>query len=70
MSCGTEILPYARFGGDKFLVAGEDDGTVLFVGEVEEVVGVVRTLLFRGSMLWSVLLRGRWWRKKWQNRAP
>ena len=37
----TEILPYARFGGDEFLVAGEDDGTVLFVGEVEEVVGIV-----------------------------
>ena len=37
----TEILLYARFGGDQSLVAGEDDGTVLFVEEVEEVVGIM-----------------------------
>ena len=41
ISCGTEILPYARFGGDVFLVAGEDDGTVLFVEKVEGIVEVV-----------------------------
>ena len=40
-SHGSEILPYARFDGNKFLVAGGNDGTVLFVGEVEEVMGIV-----------------------------
>ena len=34
-------MPYARFGGDESLVAREDDGTVLFVGEVEEFAGIV-----------------------------
>ena len=39
------------------LVAGEYDETVLFVGEFEEVVGV-ENIFFRGSMLWSAVLRG------------
>ena len=48
VSRGTEILPYVRFGGSEFLVAGEDDVTVqdvLFV----EVVGTVRVVEIVGG---------------------
>ena len=64
VSHGTEILLYARFGGGKFLVAGEDDVTVQDVLFVEEVVGIVRVveivefenIVLQGSMLWSAVL--------------
>ena len=48
---GNEISPYALFDGDELLVTGENDGVVqdevevevvLFVGEVLEVVWVVK----------------------------
>ena len=77
---GKGILPYARFDRDGFLVTGEDDEAVqngdevvLFAGEVEEVVGIVEVvkivgvenIVVQGSMLWSPVLSGRWWRKRW-----
>ena len=41
VSRGTEILPYARFGGGESLVAGEDDVTVQEVVRIVRVVEIV-----------------------------
>ena len=38
VSLGTEILPYARFGGGKFFVAGEGDVTVQRIVRVVNIV--------------------------------
>ena len=52
---GKGILPYARFDEDGFLVTGEDDEAVqngdeivLFVGEVEEIMGIVEVVKIVG----------------------
>ena len=48
-------------------MAGEDGVTVqevVGVARVVELVGV-QNIFVQGDMLWSALLRGRWWRKWW-----